>query len=435
MPRLYGRDKEAIDFRHVIDSLIRKPGAFANYRYQNHLYPTTRFRMAYDTLLKNTTEASAVKQYLKILHAAKHEGLDTVDDILRWIMSNGNTLTAKTVLSMIASQQQLPSPTDLNVDPPDLIDFDTLLQHKDVYDGQENGSDQNDLAAQLGFAEAEGLDCGLSSYDEHLRPATATERSASTDDPRVALSDGRAGGTGQLDALAVFVGADVKGMRIAQSESDRAIDEGLALTSGQDMGSVSMVAVATSCDAAVRDPAQRKLLGSTRQLVDFWETRFGKNEFTCGIGGSVGAAWPLCVLYDLPDVGARTTPFQTRSSDGTLHQEAEQVRGLDHRRSRLRATESRGDGSAVHATLGALRKRQRVAEQQPTVFKVGTNLQRPDDNCCGDRSLDSPLGDHRTEHRQLSPGGSQGKRNFQGVLGWLQAYGASLVNFTCRKEF
>ncbi|MCA9139140.1 MAG: hypothetical protein KDB00_20345 [Planctomycetales bacterium] len=101
MPRLYGRDKEAIDFRHVIDSLIRKPGAFANYRYQKHLYPTTRFRMAYDTLLKNTTEASATKQYLKILHAAKHEGLDTVDDILRWTMFNGKTLTAQAVLSMV----------------------------------------------------------------------------------------------------------------------------------------------------------------------------------------------------------------------------------------------------------------------------------------------------------------------------------------------
>jgi hypothetical protein len=84
MPRLYGKDKELIDFRHVIDSLIRKPGAFQNDKYQHHLYPTTRFRMAYDTLLKNTTQASAIKQCLKILHAAKHEGRETVDDILRW---------------------------------------------------------------------------------------------------------------------------------------------------------------------------------------------------------------------------------------------------------------------------------------------------------------------------------------------------------------
>lgn len=37
MPRLAGRCKDLINFLHVIDSLKRKPGAFANYRYQSHL--------------------------------------------------------------------------------------------------------------------------------------------------------------------------------------------------------------------------------------------------------------------------------------------------------------------------------------------------------------------------------------------------------------
>ncbi len=44
MPRQFGNGKETIDFRHVIDSLVRKPGAFVNYKYVNHMYPTTRFR-------------------------------------------------------------------------------------------------------------------------------------------------------------------------------------------------------------------------------------------------------------------------------------------------------------------------------------------------------------------------------------------------------
>ena len=58
MPRLFGNGKEAIDFRHVIDSLVRKPGAFVNYKYVNHMYPTTRFRMAYDQLVKSQGEKS-----------------------------------------------------------------------------------------------------------------------------------------------------------------------------------------------------------------------------------------------------------------------------------------------------------------------------------------------------------------------------------------
>jgi len=32
--RLRGEGKHAINYRHIIDSLIRKPGAFENYRYR-----------------------------------------------------------------------------------------------------------------------------------------------------------------------------------------------------------------------------------------------------------------------------------------------------------------------------------------------------------------------------------------------------------------
>ena len=47
MPRLHGRRKHRIEYRHVIDSLVRKPGAFAHYRYRADIFPTHRFRMAY----------------------------------------------------------------------------------------------------------------------------------------------------------------------------------------------------------------------------------------------------------------------------------------------------------------------------------------------------------------------------------------------------
>ena len=237
MPRLYGQGKEAIDFRHVIDSLVRKPGAFANYKYQHHMYPTTRFRMAYETLLKSTTETSAVKQYLKILHAAKHDGLETVDEILRWLLLEGKPLTAQEVLGMIASQQRLPGPTDLHVEPPDLSVFDSLLQHKDVYDDQENRLPPNDFT-EFGDAQAGGLEVQLASYDEHLSLAGPTEGTASTDDPRAALDGSRACGAGEVDAPAVLVGPRDAGMRVTPSEPDREADEELAVATGQDVGSI-----------------------------------------------------------------------------------------------------------------------------------------------------------------------------------------------------
>jgi hypothetical protein len=46
LPRLRGRGKSQVNYRHIIDWLVRKPGALANYRYQADLFPTTRFRIA-----------------------------------------------------------------------------------------------------------------------------------------------------------------------------------------------------------------------------------------------------------------------------------------------------------------------------------------------------------------------------------------------------
>src|ERR1017187_1730884 len=54
LPRLRGRSKHRVDYRHIIEWLVRKPGAFENYRYQEDLFPTSRFRMAYDALRETT---------------------------------------------------------------------------------------------------------------------------------------------------------------------------------------------------------------------------------------------------------------------------------------------------------------------------------------------------------------------------------------------
>ena len=39
LPRLRGRQQHRVNYRHVIDWLVRKPGAFADYRYQADLFP------------------------------------------------------------------------------------------------------------------------------------------------------------------------------------------------------------------------------------------------------------------------------------------------------------------------------------------------------------------------------------------------------------
>ena len=82
LPRLRGRGKHKIAYRHVIDWLVRKPGAFADYRYRADLFPSSRFRLAYDVLLMQQPERAA-KEYLSILQLAARESESGVEAALK----------------------------------------------------------------------------------------------------------------------------------------------------------------------------------------------------------------------------------------------------------------------------------------------------------------------------------------------------------------
>jgi hypothetical protein len=400
MPRQFGYGKEDIDFRHVIDSLVRKPGAFINYKYVNHMYPTTRFRMAYDQLLNSTTQASAVKQYLKLLYAAKHEGLDLVDDALRWFLATGKAITADEVLKIVASKQQLPAPTSLNVEAPNLSLFDSLLQHKEVYDDQES-------SPVNGQAAGDEDDQGLAAYDRHVKATGSTEGVATSDVPREPSADGRPGGPRTVDSHAVPGGPSREGMSGQTAEPHSAFDAECESLGRQDLGPGQMVSVAAACEAAIRDASPGRLPESPGQPADLRQTGLGEDDALVGLGGSTREARPIGLLLDLSDVGAGFIACQTGSATGASHEEAPQVRSLDHRRLGLRPAESRGDGGVVHAALGTVRTRQRVGEFEPSLFQMGADLQGPHDDRCCDRSPDPSLGDHRTQHPQLSARGGK----------------------------
>jgi len=50
MPRLRGRQKHRVDYRHIIDWLVRKPGPSRALPIPDELFPTSRFRMTFDLL-------------------------------------------------------------------------------------------------------------------------------------------------------------------------------------------------------------------------------------------------------------------------------------------------------------------------------------------------------------------------------------------------
>jgi len=111
----------------VIHSLIRKPGAFAHYRYQPSLFPRLLFRVAYDSLCQRYPR-TAVKQYLKILHLAANAGEEKVHTTLKQLLESGESISAKRVEQLVAMQQGAPRTRwEVAVHQLDLGAYDDLL--------------------------------------------------------------------------------------------------------------------------------------------------------------------------------------------------------------------------------------------------------------------------------------------------------------------
>jgi hypothetical protein len=70
LPRLVGVDRHQVNYRHVIDSLLRKPGGFRDYRYRDDLFPTLVFRQAWEQLNQWHAPRKADLIYLRILKLA-----------------------------------------------------------------------------------------------------------------------------------------------------------------------------------------------------------------------------------------------------------------------------------------------------------------------------------------------------------------------------
>ena len=134
IPRLRGQGKHLINYRHVIDSLVRKPGAFENYKYREDMFPTSRFRMAYDAL-RETAPSRASREYLRILELAARENESLVDDALRVLFEEDQPITFEAVKERIERREAARPATEVQVELTTLSSFDVLFQHKEVWDG------------------------------------------------------------------------------------------------------------------------------------------------------------------------------------------------------------------------------------------------------------------------------------------------------------
>jgi len=124
-PRLRGKGNQRVDYRHVVHSLVQKPGAFARYKFREEMFPSLTFRLAYDSLVRQRGERADV-EYLRILLLAATTYESEVGAALSLLMDVQERFDYAAVKALVTPSTHAPL-----VDPkkltPDLPQFDELL--------------------------------------------------------------------------------------------------------------------------------------------------------------------------------------------------------------------------------------------------------------------------------------------------------------------
>ena len=125
MERVHGEGEANVNYRHVIGSLVRKPGAFARYRFREQLFPNMHFRLTYDALREWRGERADV-EYVRILHLAATTMEATVDSALSLLLEAGQPFDYAAVRDL--AEPKVPEAPALTLSgKPDLNIYDRLL--------------------------------------------------------------------------------------------------------------------------------------------------------------------------------------------------------------------------------------------------------------------------------------------------------------------
>jgi hypothetical protein len=300
LPRLRGRGQHRIEYRHVIDWLVKKPGAFEEYRYRDSMFPTSRFRMAYD-LLKDRRPGRVVKDYLAILHLATQEGESHVDEALRLLLDRGRPLDADAVIEALRQGQRPSAVTDVMIVDVDLTMYDRLLQPREDHEREHDRSqDPTDRQPQ-----------GAS-------PAGDAER---------IRGSGLACPAGVAELRALPAGIDRARMPGPAGEPDRATAPGFEVAAGEDAGVAGPEATAGEGGAAGPGVAGWDVRGPSRECPGIRESRLGEDPRLIGDLARIDPIGPPGLFPQLRADGAGPAGGQAGPEAERAVQEAVALRG------------------------------------------------------------------------------------------------------------
>lgn len=125
MPKLEKGESHAINYRHIITQLVRKPGAFEDYKYRDCLFPDVIFRKTYDAY-KRLYPGKGHKLYLKILQLAALHGESVISQILEKEIALGKCPNLDKITNQLTAKQE--SCPDVKISIIELKQYDTLVQ-------------------------------------------------------------------------------------------------------------------------------------------------------------------------------------------------------------------------------------------------------------------------------------------------------------------
>jgi hypothetical protein len=124
VPRMRGDVDHRIDYRHVIRSLVRKPGAFTRYRFREDLFPSLTFRKAYDKLIRDRGQRADV-EYVRVLHLAASTMESQVESALDELLDRGQSFDYAAVRALVRPER--PAIPEVRIGTPDLGIYDQLI--------------------------------------------------------------------------------------------------------------------------------------------------------------------------------------------------------------------------------------------------------------------------------------------------------------------
>lgn len=104
LPRAIGEQTHHINYRHMIDSLLRKPGGFRAYRFREALFPRLVFRQAWEQLEQWHSPRQADILYLQILHLAARTLEEDVAKALETLVQSGQPWHRKDVERLLEAE-------------------------------------------------------------------------------------------------------------------------------------------------------------------------------------------------------------------------------------------------------------------------------------------------------------------------------------------